>query len=108
MFTVKSFAKNRRDAHIHLRMDNRTVVFYVNCMEGTLSPVLSRLATQLWQRCLEKNISLTAEHLPRTDNYIAGEESRTIKSLAEWQLHQGVFKQILGTLGKCNIDLFAT
>ena len=108
MFAVKSFTKDRKDAHVHLRMDNRTAVFYVNRMGGTRSPVMSRLATQLWQWCLERNISLTAEHLPGTDNYIADEESRTIQSSAEWQLHQGVFKQILGALGKCNIDLFAT
>ena len=75
---------------------------------GTRSPALSRLATQLWQWCLERNISLTAEHLPGTDNYIADKESRTIQSSAEWQLHQGVFRQILGSLGRCNIDLFAT
>ena len=108
MFAVKSFAKDRKDNHIHLRMDNRTAVSYVHHMGGTRSPALSRLATQLWQWCLERNISLTAEHLPGTDNYIADEESRTIQSSAEWQLHQGVFRQILGSLGRCNIDLFAT
>ena len=80
MFAVKSFAKDRKDNHIHLRMDDRTAVSYVNHMGGTRSPALSRLATQLWQWCLERNISLTAEHLPGMDNYIADEESRTIQS----------------------------
>ena len=47
VFAVKSFVKDRRDAHVHLRMDNRTAVFYVNHMGGTHSPVMSRLATQL-------------------------------------------------------------
>ena len=53
-FAVKSFAKDRRYAHIHLKMDNRTAVFYVNHTEGTHSPVMSRFATQLWQWCLER------------------------------------------------------
>ena len=30
MFAVKSFAKDRRDAHVYLRMDNRTAIFSVN------------------------------------------------------------------------------
>ena len=107
-FAVKSFAKDRRDAHVHLRVDNRTAAFYVNHMGGTRSPLMSRLATQLWQWCLERNTSLTAEHFPGINNYIADKESRTIQSLAEWQLHQGVFKQTLETLDKCNRDLFAT
>ena len=110
MFAVKSFAKDRREAHVHLRMDNRAAVFYVNLLGrgGTHSSVMSRLATQMWQWCLERNISLIAEHLTGTDNYIADKESRTFQTLAERQLHQEVFKQILETLGRYNIDLFAT
>ena len=34
MFAVKSFAKDRKDNHVHLRMDNRTAVSYVNHMGG--------------------------------------------------------------------------
>ena len=53
------------------RMDNRTAVFYVNRMGGTRSPVRSALTIQLWQWCLERNLSLSAEYLPGADNCIA-------------------------------------
>ena len=108
MFAVKSFARDMRNSHVHLKMDNRMAVFYVNHMGGTCSPLMSRLATQLWQWCLERNISLTAEHLPGVDNCVADKEFRMIQSSAEWKLHQGVFQQIMEILSRCNIDLFAT
>ena len=108
MFAVKAFTKDRRNILIHLRMDNRTAVFYVNRMGGTRSPVLSRLAIQLWRWCLERNLSITAEYLPGVDNCVADEESRAVQSTSEWQLHHPTFQQILATLGSCNIDLFAT
>ena len=69
---------------------------------------MSSLATQIWQWCLERNITLTAEHLPGVDNCVADQESRMIHSSVEWKLHQGVFRQLMETLGRCNIDLFAT
>ena len=36
MFAVKGFAKDRRNVHIHMKMDNRTAVFYVNRMGGLI------------------------------------------------------------------------
>ena len=83
-------------------------VFYVNRMGGTRSSVLSRLTIQLWHWCLEKNPSITAEHLTGVDNCVVDEESRAVQSSAEWQLYHPTFQQILATLGSYNIDLFAT
>ena len=71
-FAVKAFTKDQEDIHVHLRMDNRTAVFYVNHMGGTHSPTMS---TQLWRWCLEKNLALSAEYLPEVDNCIADKES---------------------------------
>ena len=107
-FAVKAFTKDQENVHVHVRMDNRTAVFYVNRMGGTRSPQVNRLAIQLWRWCLEKNLSLSAEYLPGVENCIADEESRSIQSSAEWKLQQGVFQQIVGTFGECTIDLFAS
>jgi len=79
-FGVRVFTKDRKNIHIHLRMDNRTAVFYVNRMGF---PVLNSLAIQLWQWCLERNLSITAEYLPGVDNCVADKESRAIQSTAE-------------------------
>jgi len=105
---VKAFVKDTRNAHILLKMDNSTAVFYVNRMGGTHSTLLSNLAVHLWQWCLERNVSLSAEHLPGVENCIADEESRTIQSSAEWQLDPTICQRIIQSLGMCNVDLFAT
>ena len=41
-------------------------------------PQLNSLATQLWAWCLERGITLSAEHLPGVENCVADFESRTI------------------------------
>ena len=65
-------------------------------------------AIQLWQWCLERNLTLVVEHLPGIDNCLADEESRTIHSTAEWQLHHVTFQLLMQKLSRCNLDLFAT
>ena len=51
---------------LYLTMDSRTAAFYVNCMERTYSFVMSRLATQLWHWCQERNIVVDYWHLRKT------------------------------------------
>jgi len=67
----------------------------VNRIDGTHSPLLSKLAIQLWKLCLEKNLCLLAAHLPGVSDCVADEELRTIQSSAEWHLDQKIFCQIV-------------
>ena len=69
---------------------------------------MSRLATQLWRWCLEKNLSLSAEYLPGVDNHTADQESKRIQLSAEWKLKEKVFQQIMESMGECSVDLFAS
>ena len=87
-FAVKAFTKDKQNIQVHLRMDNRTAVFYVSLMGGTRSPVICGLVIRLWQWCLETNLSLSAEYLPGVDSRVADRESRAIQSSAEWQLYK--------------------
>jgi len=107
-FAVKAFARNKKDAHIHLKLDNQTAVAYINHMGGTRSSQLNNLATELWRWCLERGLTLSAEHLAGVDNYVADAESRTIQSSAEWQLHKDVFQSLMQNVFQCDVDLFAT
>ena len=95
----------RQDIHIHLRMDNTTAISYVNHMGGTRSQALSQAACKLWQWCLSRGITLSAEHLPGVVNMIADQESRTSM---EWVLDRTVFQGVMGRLWPCTIDLFAS
>ena len=105
---VRTFAKHKRNIHVGLRMDNKTAIFYINRMGGTRSQSMVQPACQLWQWCLQRGITLSAEYLPGAKNEIADKESRTMQSSAEWMLNAQVFKCIMQVMGPCQIDLFAT
>ena len=93
-FVVKIFAKQRQNLHIRLQMNSTTAVAYINRMGGTHSSTLSNMACSLWQWCLQRGITLSAEHLPGIHNITADAESRTFHSSAEWQLLPSVFRGI--------------
>ena len=104
---IKTFTKGRENLHVHLRMDNMTVI-YINRMGGTRSQTLSQEACNLWHWCLQQGITLSAEHLPGTENTVADMESRTLRSAAEWMLDRFACHRILQILGPCSVDLFAS
>ena len=60
----------------------------------TISPELNHLAKDLWLWCLERDISLTAQHLPGIQNTIADEESRVMKDRSDWKLCPAVFRNL--------------
>ena len=45
-------------------MDNMTAAHYINKMGGTKSPILARLAVDLWNWCLEHQIHIEAQYIP--------------------------------------------
>jgi len=61
--------------HVFLRMDNQTVVAYVNKMGGTHSLPLMEQACQLCRWCLSRGITLSLEYLPGLENLVADKES---------------------------------
>ena len=63
-FAVKTFVKGKVEMRCCLLMDNLTATHYINKMEGTKSPVLARLALDLWEWFLHHNILIEAQHLP--------------------------------------------
>ena len=51
-------------------MDNTTAIAYINRMGG-LSTVLASLVYEIWQWCLKREISITAQHIPGIYNKIS-------------------------------------
>lgn len=107
-FAVKTFAKDRCNLHVRLRMDNTAAVAYTNHMGGTQSATLAQHAIHLWKWCLKQGISISAEYLPGKENTEADFQSRAIRSSAEWKLDPSAFHRITQRLGPCSVDLFAT
>ena len=88
-------------------MDNTTVIAYINRMGGS-SPVLASLVFEIWQWCLQREISLTAHHIPGIYNNAAERESRVDRDSSDWKLDPTVFARLNELWGPLEVDLFAT
>ncbi|CAB4031124.1 Hypothetical predicted protein, partial [Paramuricea clavata] len=107
-FALKSFLKSKCNIHVLLLMDNTSAISYINKMGGSTSLVLSSLAFDLWQWCLERSITVEAHHLPGRLNTVADYESRAGPDSSDWQLDPVVFQKINSKWGPFAVDLFAT
>ena len=105
---VQTFLKHKTRLSVLLRLDNTSAVAYINNLGGTISPELVDLAKTLWMWCLERNIHITAQHLPGAQNRIADVESRTMVDRSDWKLNPILFKRIVNLFGPIEVDIFAS
>lgn len=80
----------------------------MGCSLSTRSHALANSVCQLWQWCLQRGITLSAEYLPGANNTVADQESRLLLSSAEWILNRGVFNWVMMVMGPCQLDLFTS
>ena len=106
---IKSVTRDKQNMHVHLKMDNVTAVTYLNKMGGTHSHTLNQSAKEILEYCMGKQIIITAEYLPGSQNQIADWESRNVKeiSINSWRLNPKIFNQINKVMGPIMLDLFA-
>jgi len=60
---IKTFVNNQKGL-ILLRFNNISAVTYINQKGGTHSTQLSNLALEIWKWCLQRQLTIQAEHLP--------------------------------------------
>ena len=80
--------------HRSSQTDNRSAMTYVNKRGGTHSASLTQLAKTVWLWCMERKISLVAEHIPGLMNTVADEESRRQADRWDWKLCPAIFQRI--------------
>ena len=107
LLAIKTFCEPLQKCHIRVFLDNTVSVAYINRMGGKITN-LNSLTKTIWQFCAEREIWLSACHLPGVENVEADFLSRNRNSDMEWKLHTQVFKSIIDIYGKCDIDLFAS
>ena len=105
---LMTFARDKADTHIRLKIDNITAVYFINRRGGTHSKILMDITSQMWGWCMERKIYISAEHLPGRLNTVADQESRARPDSSEWKLNPAVFQQLMSRLSPCQIDLFAS
>ena len=79
LLAVQTFLRDQSGILVLLQLDNTTAVAYINNLGGTVSPQLTGIARSLWMWALQRDIMLTAQHIPGTSNCVADVESRTIR-----------------------------
>ena len=55
-FGLKSFYMDLKATHIRLKVDNTTVVAYINAFGGIRSELCNSVAKQLWEWCIDRNL----------------------------------------------------
>ena len=105
---LQCYARDMRNCHVHLKIDNTAAVTYINRMGGAPSRDLCQLALKMWNWCIDHHITISAEHLPGSLNQTADRESRSKGDSSEWALDMSTFQQLMKKRGPCTVDLFAS
>ena len=108
LFSLMSFFKDKATDHVRVRSDSITAVTYINKMGGIKSMACDTVAKNIWLFCKQKNMWISAEHLPGIDNSNADYESRKFNDDTEWTLEKKYFDCIKNQFGDFSIDLFAS
>lgn len=105
---LQTFVLVEKNIHVRLMLDNSTALAYINNLGGIKSTALDSLSRQIWEWCIERNIFLSAQHIPGKMNLRADALSRQFCSNLEWSLNTQIFEQVLKMSFTPEIDLFAS
>lgn len=105
---LKALCINMKSVHVRIYSDNTTTVNYINSMGGTHSMECNSVAKEIWLFCIQREIWISAAHIPGKDNIQADRESRVFIDNKEWMLRQDIFGKITEIWGEPTIDLFAS
>ena len=106
---IQTFSDSLIGKHVKVMIDNMTALTDINHMGTSKSAMRNELTKSLWLWCLERNIWLTAVHIPWVDNIEADQQSRLSNTSTEWSLNKHVFQDAICRLGVTpDIDLFAS
>ena len=107
-YGLKSFKDEVKGKHVKVLTDNTCAVAYIKNMGGSHSEQCNSVARKIWIWCKENNVWLTVAHIPGILNKEADLKSRKFNDDTEWKLEPKIFQKISDTLGKPDIDMFAS
>ena len=74
-FTLKVFCGEKSGIHIRVNVDNMTSVTYIS-KQGGKKPFLNDIAREIWEWAIDRDIWLSAAHIPGVLNQAADKASR--------------------------------
>ena len=105
---LKAFV-SKENMHIRMMCDNTSAVNILNHMGTSHSDPCNDLAKVIWEWSINRNIWLSAAHIPGKKNIVADFESRRNQRESEWMLNKALLSRALESLNVSPvIDLFAS
>ena len=108
---IESFCRVKKPKSVHPQINNITAQSHLVKMGETKSAELNRISVEIWEYLMYligNKITLTAEHLPSSQNIQADCESHHTKDLTEWILCLQTFARTTQIMEKPSVDLFAS
>lgn len=72
-----------RGSVVHVLTDNTIIMYYMNRQGGEYYMIFCQKAIRLWQFCIEENIVVIADYLPRVQNHLTDHLSRNFSMFSE-------------------------
>ena len=79
LHSCENVTEGQEDKRVLLLLDNQTALSYMNNLDGTVSTQATTMARDLWLWCLQRDILLTAQHLPGVGKMKADTELRVMR-----------------------------
>ena len=107
---MQTFAKRKTNSHIRIKIDNTTAVSVINRMGTSHSAACNAIGKKnIWEWCVNRNIWVSAAHIPGKCNPIADSESRKGHRELELMLNTKLLIRCIEHLKfQPEIDLFAS
>ena len=106
---LKTYCSALRETHIRARLDNTTAIAVINHMGTSHSDDCNILGKEIWEWCIERNIRISAAHIPGIANTEADYESRNSSVNTEWSLNDDCLTHALSQIDFIpDVDLFAS
>ena len=99
-----SFVELLKNKVVRWFTDNKGVVTIVK--NGSMKQDLHLVALDIYKFCIRNNISLKVDWVPRTENKIADEISRSLDT-DDWEITNFMFNYLNKLWGEYTVDLFA-
>ena len=108
-FGLESICRSFSNCHIQVMTDNVTAMVTIRKQGSLQSIVCNKIARQIWEFVIERELWLTTGFCPGVENSSADKASREFNDQTEWSLDQQIFDSVCEWLQiKPNIDLFAS
>ena len=105
---LKSYCSPFNNVHIRIMSDNTTAIASINKQGSTRSWECNDAGHRIWLWALNRNMWLSAAHIPGIENVEADLASREFKDELEWTLKTTIFDHIVQLFGMPQMDLFAS